>query len=123
MAALKRGEKVGILPDQDPSEGMGVFVPFFGVEANTMTLLSKLARRSGALVVVAYAQRLPRGRGFDAYFFPVGDDVLSADVERSAAALNETVERCVRHCPQQYMWSYKRYRTPPPGGRNPYSAG
>lgn len=122
LAALRRGELVAILPDQEPAEGMGIFVPFFGVQANTMTLLSKLAARTGALVVMGYAERLPRGRGFDLHFITTSDEIGDADLERSAAALNREVERCVRRCPEQYIWSYKRFRIRPPGGaKNPYA--
>ena len=71
LGALKRGELVGILPDQDPRDGAGVFALFFGIATNTMTLLSKLAARSGATVLVAYAERLSWGRGYRIHFLPV----------------------------------------------------
>jgi len=118
--ALKRGEMIAILPDQDAGSGLRVFVPFFGETANTMTLLSRLAARTRALVVIAYAERLPGSRGFHMHFVPASEEIYDDDIERSAASLNRDVERCVRRLPQQYLWSYKRFRIRPPGTRSPY---
>ena len=110
--ALKRGEMIAILPDQDAGSGLGVFVPFFGEAANTMTLLSRIAARTRALVVIAYAERLPGSRGFHMHFVPASEEIYDDDIERSAASMNRDVERCVRRRPEQYLWSYKRFRTP-----------
>lgn len=112
---LAQGEMIGILPDQDPGYKSGVFVPFFGVPAITMTLLSKLAARSGALVVVTYAERLPGNRGYRVHFEPVDDAIYDPDPTVSAMALNRAVEQAVRRLPEQYQWSYKRFRRRPPG--------
>lgn len=113
--ALKAGEVLGILPDQDPGRDNGVFAPFFGHAANTMALLSRLAIKSGAPVFMVTAERLPRGRGYrlrvEAFPAAVGQEPL----ERSVAAVNVAVERAVRHAPEQYLWSYKRFKTRPPG--------
>jgi KDO2-lipid IV(A) lauroyltransferase len=111
---------VGILPDQDAGSGQGVFVPFFGEPANTMTLLSRLAARTRALVVVAYAERLSGSRGFHVHFVPASEAIYDEDFERSAASLNRDIERCVRDLPQQYLWSYKRFRIRPRGVQSPY---
>jgi KDO2-lipid IV(A) lauroyltransferase len=119
--ALRRGEMIGILPDQDAGSGLGVFVPFFGEPANTMTLLSRLAARTRALVVIAYAERLPRSLGFHMHFVPASEAIFDPDIERSAASLNRDVEDCVRGLPEQYLWSYKRFRIRPRGMRSPYA--
>lgn len=113
-AALKRDELIGILPDQDPGAG-GVFVDFFGVSAHSPVLLSKLANKSGAQVILAYAARLPGGRGFDLHF-RLGSPVISdVDVSTATAALNRDVEACIREIPDQYLWTYRRFRRRPPG--------
>jgi len=119
--ALKRGEMIAILPDQDAGSGLGVFVPFFGEPANTMTLLSRLAARTGALVVIAYAERVAGSRGFHMHFVPASDAIYDDEIERSAASLNLDVERRVRTLPEQYLWSYKRFRIRPKGMRSPYT--
>lgn len=113
LGALKRGELIGILPDQDPMEGAGVFVPFFGIQARTMTLLPKLAARSGASVLVAYAERLSWGRGYAVHFHPCDEAIRDSDPAIAASAMNAAVEAAVRECPQQYQWSYKRFRHRP----------
>ena len=118
--ALDNREIVLLMPDQDPRRGAGVFVPFFGVLANTMTLASRLARRSGARVVLAFAERLPGGVGFRLHFRDASPAVYDADVPTSAAALNADIEHLVRNCPEQYLWSYKRFRVRPRGEENPY---
>lgn len=120
LRALADGEVVGILPDQDPGRGAGAFAPFFGHDAYTMTLVSRLAQRSGARVCAVYGERLPRGRGYRLRWHAVDEDIHAADVETSVAALNRAVERCVRERPDQYQWSYKRFKTVPEGGRSPY---
>ncbi len=113
--ALRRGEMVGILPDQEPAGGQGLFAPFFGVEANTMVLLSRLARQSGAMVLFTYAERLPRGNGYHIHFVPAPAGVDDADLQTAVAHINRGVEQCIRNLPEQYQWSYKRFRSRPPG--------
>ena len=120
LRALRDGEMVAMLPDQDAGEGAGVFVPFFGVVTNTVTLLSGLAARSDARVVFTYAERLPRAEGFRVHFVPASEGVYDPDVGTSAAAMNLDIERLVRRLPEQYLWSYKRFRIVPKGVRNPY---
>ncbi|WP_303909329.1 lysophospholipid acyltransferase family protein [Thiohalomonas denitrificans] len=114
LKRVSRGEMVGILPDQDPGYEAGVFAPFFGIPALTMTLVPKLAAKSHALVVVGFAERLPGG-GYHIPFVPVGDTIYDPDPAISATALNQAVEQAVRHCPEQYQWSYKRFRRRPEG--------
>jgi KDO2-lipid IV(A) lauroyltransferase len=113
--ALARGELVIILPDQDPEQGAGMFAPFFGVPANTMVLLSRLAMKTGAAVVFGRAQRLPRGGGYELHFTAGDASIASGPLEASVTAVNAAVEQCVRACPEQYQWSYKRFKTRPPG--------
>ena len=117
---LARGEVLGILPDQNPEPGSGVFAPFFGVPAYTMVLIARLARKTGAAVFTAYAQRLPRGAGYHLHFQPVPEAIASADPEQAAALLNQAIEACVRACPEQYQWSYKRFRVRPEGSGKVY---
>jgi KDO2-lipid IV(A) lauroyltransferase len=116
--ALERGEMVAILPDQVPSARSGsVFAPFFGIPASTMVLLSRLAVKTGAPVMFAYAERLPRGRGYHLHFLPAPPDVNHGDLESSAATVNAMVEKCVRAAPDQYQWVYKRFRVRPAGDK------
>ncbi|MFO7691679.1 MAG: lysophospholipid acyltransferase family protein [Vicinamibacterales bacterium] len=117
---LAEGRLVGIMPDQDPRRGAGVFAPFFGVLANTTTLVSRLARRTGAPVMVAFAERLPRGAGYRLHFSPASPAICDPDPAAAAAALNQDIERLVRRRPDQYLWSYKRFRVRPDGDANPY---
>lgn len=111
LQALKNRELVGLLPDQDPGKGGGEFAPFFGVSANTMTLVSRLAQRSGAPVVFCYAERLPAGEGFCLHFAAAPDEIADRDLQVSLKAMNEAVAQMVRQCPAQYEWGYRRFRT------------
>ncbi len=113
--ALGNNELVGILPDQDPSENGGEFAAFFGIQASTMTLLSRLAQKSGATVLCVWAERLANSRGFALHFSPVADDIYSRDMQTSVTALNQAVEAAIRQIPAQYQWGYKRFRTRPEG--------
>ena len=115
------GGVVGILPDQQPKLGEGEFAPFFGTPALTMVLLSRLARRTGATVLFAFAERLADGAGFRIHFLPAPQDIAAADLSAAVAALNRGVEACVRIAPAQYQWQYRRYSIRPPGDeRNLY---
>jgi KDO2-lipid IV(A) lauroyltransferase len=113
--AIRDGQLVGILPDQQPKAGQGEFAPFFGIQALTMVLLSKLASKTDATVLLAWAERLPGGAGYDFHFSPAPEQISDPDLGRSVAALNQGVERCVRQCPAQYQWGYKRFGIRPEG--------
>jgi KDO2-lipid IV(A) lauroyltransferase len=106
---LKEGRMVGILPDQRPKGGEGVEAPFFGRPAVTMTLLCRLAHKTGAPVVFGCAERLPRGAGFVLHFLPAEPAVGDADPATAAAAMNRGIEALVRIAPEQYQWTYKRF--------------
>jgi len=113
--ALSHGELIAILPDQEPRWGNGVFAPFFGLQAYTATLLPRIANKSRATMLLAWAERLPGGRGFDLHFAAVADDCQAADPVRATTAINAEVERCARALPGQYQWHYRRFRTRPEG--------
>ncbi len=119
--ALRRGETAGILPDQEPrSAASGAFAPFFGVSALTMTLLSRLARKSGAPVVFCFAERLNGATGYRIHWLPAPEGIADTDPAVAAAALNRGVEACIRLCPEQYQWSYRRFKRRPDNGPSPY---
>ncbi|HET8941075.1 MAG TPA: lipid A biosynthesis acyltransferase [Rudaea sp.] len=120
---LRSGGVVGILPDQQPRQGEGEFAPFFGTPALTMVLVSRLAQRTGATVLFAFAERLPRGQGFRIHILPAPETIADADLSTAVAALNKGVENCVRIAPAQYQWTYKRYSIRPPGDTSkPYKS-
>lgn len=116
--ALERGEMIGILPDQEPPLDGGVFAPFFGIPALTMTLVSKLSARTGATVVSAFAKRLPDSRGFEMIFAEAHKDIAHEDIDIAAAALNRSVQDCVMQAPTQYQWEYRRFKQQPEGRKN-----
>ena len=111
LKALRAGEAVGLLPDQVPPQGMGVWAPFFGRSAYTMTLSARLARQTGATVLLAWGERLPRGRGYLVRVRPWPGPV-PADDATAAARVNAQMEALIRECPQQYLWGYARYKHP-----------
>ena len=106
---LLAGGTVGILPDQKPRQGEGIEAPFFGVPAATMVLLPRLAARTGATVLFAFAERLPRGAGYRLHFLPAPEGIADPDTAIACAALNRGVENCVRLAFTQYQWTYKRW--------------
>lgn len=119
--ALQSGGTTGILPDQEPDSSKGaVFAPFFAVPALTMLLVNRLVRKTGAKVVFCYAKRLAEGRGFHLYYMAAPDGMDAADPKLAASALNLGVEACVRELPDQYQWSYKRFKEQPAGHASPY---
>ena len=112
LAALKRGEAIGVLPDQVPSQGDGAWADFFGRPAYTMTLIARLQQKTGAAIIFLYAQRLPWGRGYALRCLPPLAP-LSENAAQAARQINAAVEEIVRVCPEQYLWSYNRYKGTP----------
>ncbi len=108
LRALKHGEAIGILPDQAPGVGEGEWVEFFGRPAYTMTLSGRLAQ-SGAQVILAFAERLPRGRGYHLHLEAMPESLAG---EAPARTLNRALEGLIRQCPAQYVWGYNRYKVP-----------
>ncbi|NBD19157.1 lysophospholipid acyltransferase family protein [Aquabacterium fontiphilum] len=141
LRALKRGETVGILPDQVPPEGMGTWAPFFGRPAYTMTMAGKLVAQTGCAVVLMRGERLSTlarwRRGCDYVVHaervaPQDEAVLAAgDAAQSAATINRLMEHVIMQAPEQYLWGYNRYKGPRPealtsadvGGPPPGGAG
>src|SRR5690554_480419 len=123
MGILKEGGVAGILPDQSPRGKTNAYAPFFGMEVMTMTLVGKLVQKTGANVLVTYAQRLPNGEGFKILVTPAEPGIGADDAVAGATALNQSVEKVVRMAPEQYQWEYKRMRHRPPGNPNPYKPG
>lgn len=103
MHALKRGEAIGILPDQIPAAGEGEWADFFGLPAYTMTLASKLANRTGATVIMAFGERLSHGEGFEIHLQKI-------DSIATPALLNKAIEQQIAQEPTQYLWHYPRYK-------------
>ena len=112
LKALKNNELICILPDQEPNDGSGVFAPFFGIPAYSMTLISRLAAKTNAKVIMTYAQRLSHDQGYEIIFKELSD-INKKSLEESVLYLNSKVEECVNNIPEQYQWSYKRFRRQP----------
>jgi KDO2-lipid IV(A) lauroyltransferase len=108
---LKSGQPIGILPDQVPQEGEGVWAPWFGRNAYTMTLPAKLAQLGKADILLVYAERRPRGAGYIVRFVPFEGE-LSGSPQEQAAAVNRAMEQLIARAPAQYFWSYNRYKQP-----------
>ena len=113
VKALRKGGAVGLLPDQVPPEGLGVWAPFFGKPAYTMTLSTRLAQTSRTLVMLAWGERLSWGRGYVVHVSPLPEP-LPSDPLLACTALNAAMERLILTCPRQYLWGYARYKTPRP---------
>jgi KDO2-lipid IV(A) lauroyltransferase len=103
---LQRGGAVGLLPDQAPGVGEGAWADFFGRPAYTMTLVGRLQKATNAALIMTFAKRLPQGRGYQIHFEQIKSEGLDE------AALNRAIEDVVRRCPEQYLWSYNRYKVP-----------
>ena len=114
LRALKRGEMVGLLPDQVPPEGQGVWAPFFGKPAYTMTLAARLAQQTGAAIGLAWCERLPGGAGYSIHLTPLAEPLPAdpADEAQAARVINASMEQAIRALPGQYLWGYNRYKSP-----------
>lgn len=119
IRALRRGQSVGLLPDQVPPEGLGLWAPFFGRDAYTMTLGARLVQQTGAAVLLVRTERLAWGRGFVIHFEPIphaladaSSGTFSADLPQAVAQINKVMEHTIAQCPSQYLWGYGRYKKP-----------
>jgi Kdo2-lipid IVA lauroyltransferase/acyltransferase len=112
---LKAGGTLWYAPDQDMRSKDNVFVPFFGVQAATITATHGLARLSNAMVIPFYHRRLPGDRGYAMRLGAPLDDFPSKDPAADTARVNAQIEQMVREAPEQYLWVHKRFKTRPPG--------
>lgn len=118
VQALRQGEAVGLLPDQVPPDGLGVWAPFFGRPAYTMTLSVRFARTPGTQVLLAWGERLSWGRGYVVHVHPWHElmaEPLADDATVAAGQINRAMEALVRLKPEQYLWGYARYKSPRKG--------
>ncbi len=111
LKALRRGEAVGMLPDQVPAQGEGIWAPMFGQPAYTMTLPGRLHQSTGAVIVLAIGYRKPGGQGFCLELYP-GPESLSPDPVEAATQVNAEMEKLILMHPDQYYWGYERYKPP-----------
>lgn len=119
LKALKKGAAVGLLPDQVPQKGEGIWVNFFGRLAYTMTLSAKLHSMTGAPVILTYAERLSWGRGYIIRFVPLAaltEQRLDGTPAEQVATINTAMEQLIARCPAQYFWSYNRFKIPANSG-------
>ena len=110
---LRAGRPFYYLPDQEPGGAEFVFAPFFGIPTATITALSRMARLADAVVIPCFTRLLPLGKGYEVAFGPAFTHYPSGDNVKDAAQMNAAIEQGVRDMPEQYMWTYKRFKTRP----------
>ena len=114
IKALRAGKIVAILPDHDPGENNGgCFVPFFGIQTRTMSLVNELAKRTNAAVVFGFAKRLENSAGYEGYFQKAHPDIYSENRIRALTSMNLDIEKMVSLAPEQYEWAVRRFRARP----------
>jgi KDO2-lipid IV(A) lauroyltransferase len=113
LRALRAGEIVGLLPDQVPPDGLGVWAPFFGRPAYTMTLAARLLQQTGAPALAVWCERLAWGRGFVLHVRAFQELPEPVEAEAAATRVNGAMEALIREAPAQYLWGYNRYKAPP----------
>lgn len=111
VKTLKRGHTVGILPDQVPVEGEGVWAPFFGKPAYTLTIVQRLQSLTGATIFILAAERKAIGQGYKLHYKEMLSP-LPEDTVEAATFINQEMENMIRLMPDQYLWGYNRYRQP-----------
>ena len=119
LRSLKANHPVWFGPDQDYGKKHSVFVPFMGVMAATVTGTSRIAKLSGA-PVVPYLARRTGNHGYHVIVFPPLEGFPGDDLEQDAIRINQWFEEQIRKEPADYLWTHRRFKTPPPGGKRPY---
>jgi lauroyl/myristoyl acyltransferase len=120
IRGLKQGRAFYYLPDEDFGERQSVFVPFFGVPTATLTTLGRIAHLTNAIVVPCFTRLLPGGRGYEVTLKPPMEDFPNGDETRDAARMNAVIEESLRHMPEQYLWTFKIFKTRPGRAPSPY---
>jgi KDO2-lipid IV(A) lauroyltransferase len=115
LRALREGIPYFMLPDMDFGEKDAAFVPFFGVEAATLTAMGRIAAATGARVIPVVATFLPDYKGYKVKFYPPLEDFPGTDMVAAARRMNAFIEDRVRETPAEYLWTHKRFKTRPPG--------
>ena len=115
LRAMQVGRPIYYLPDMDYGQRDTIFAPFFGVDAATITGVSRLARLARARVLPCVTRMLPRGEGYVVRFLPAWEDYPGASIEADTMRMNAFIEEQVRRMPEQYLWVHKRFKTRPPG--------
>ena len=110
--ALKANQAVALLTDQVPPEGLGLWAPFFGKPAYTMTLAARLALQTGSVLLPVSCERLPKGRGYIVKIRPAVNLSANPDILSTVTHINQAIEAIVLSQPGQYLWGYGRYKTP-----------
>ena len=111
MRSLKDGDALWFAPDQDYGEHHSVFVPFFGVEAATITATSRFARMNGSPALMFSHTRLADNSGYKLKLGPVLEGFPSGDDEADARRINDELEARIREYPEQYLWLHRRFKT------------
>ncbi len=119
---IRQGTLFYYLPDQDPDHpGKDyVFAPFFGVPTATFTAMSRLAKLGNAVVIPCFTYQRACGAGYELRFKPALEHYPSGDEIADATLMNKAIEDGVREMPDQYFWSYRRFKTRPNDESSPY---
>ena len=115
LRALRDKLPYFMLPDMDFGEKDAEFVPFFGIQAATLTATARIAATTGAQVMPVIATFLPDYRGYRVKFYPVWDNYPGPDMVAATRRMNEFIEERVREAPSEYFWTHKRFKTRPNG--------
>ncbi|ANF87407.1 Lipid A biosynthesis lauroyl acyltransferase [Pseudomonas antarctica] len=115
LKLLRSGRAIWYAPDQDYGAKQSIFVPLFGIQAATVTATSKFARLGRALVMPFTQERLADGSGYRLVIHPPLTDFPGETDEIDCLRINQWVEASVRECPEQYLWTHRRFKSRPPG--------
>lgn len=120
LAQLRAGGAAALAADIQPKRGDGVFVDLFNTPALTMTLVNRLARKTGCRVVYIWAERLTGGRGWKIHVNPADSSITDPDPITALTPMNRWLEAAIKQAPAQYLWIYKRFSRRPEGEQKLY---
>jgi KDO2-lipid IV(A) lauroyltransferase len=120
LKVLRAGRAIWYAPDQDYGRKQSIFVPWFGIQAATVTATTKFARLGRAKVIPYTLERLPHGKGYSLVVHPPLEDFPGESEEADCRRINEWIEDSVRQHPEQYLWAHRRFKTRPAGDPSLY---
>lgn len=118
IRVLREGLTFYYLPDMDHGARNSVFVPFFGVQAATLPMVSKLAKLTGSKVIWGIAETTESG--YTMHLSKPLENFPTDDAIADTARLNKELEGYILKHPDQYLWTHRRFKTRPPGEKSVY---
>ncbi len=120
LTCIKSKVPVWYAPDQDYGKKHSAFAPFFSIPTASITIMSRLAQQTNAILLPVFYHRLPDNQGYEIIIHPALENYPSGDPVVDASQFNQLLENDLRQYPEQYLWQHRRFKNRPDGEKSVY---